>query len=384
MSDRSLLDQLESGIEALIASGNCAPPPDSEVAALIAVAGKLRWLPDTGFKGRLREELMEAAELSSPRYAEGSKQLLAMQAAERREATVFSVVETNADTRSGMKTGTSENVPFELAPTLFGAQFPVRRGSFMASVAVHTAALALVVTSGIWAASGRPEKPSVRTAVITDISYVLPAAAKDSHGGGGGGDRDILQASKGVPPRFTPNQWAPPAIVVRNEQPRAPVAPTVVGPPNLSFPQTSSIGDPFSKVSGPASNGAGSGGGIGSGDDGGVGTGVGPGVGPGSGGGYGGGPYVAGGGVSAPRAIYSPEPDYSEEARKAKYQGMVILQVVVDADGRSRDIRVARSAGMGLDEKAIEAVRHWRFEPGTKDKRPVAVVVNVEVNFRLY
>jgi len=111
---------------------------------------------------------------------------------------------------------------------------------------------------------------------------------------------------------------------------------------------------------------------------------VGPGVGPGSGGGYGGGPYVAGGGVSAPRAIYSPEPDYSEEARKAKYQGMVILQVVVDADGRSRDIRVARSAGMGLDEKAIEAVRHWRFEPGTKDKRPVAVVVNVEVNFRLY
>ena len=88
--------------------------------------------------------------------------------------------------------------------------------------------------------------------------------------------------------------------------------------------------------------------------------------------------------MTAPRAIYSPEPDYSEEARKAKFQGIVILQVVVDSDGRSREIRVARSAGMGLDEKAIEAVRQWRFEPGTKDRHAVAVVVNVEVNFRLY
>jgi TonB family protein len=244
--------------------------------------------------------------------------------------------------------------------------------------------VALVVTSGIWAASSAGEKPKVHSVLVTDISYVLPEAAKDSRGGGGGGDHDVLQASKGNPPRFARNQTAPPAIVVRNEKPKLPADATVVGPPNLSFPQDSQLGDPFSRVFGPASNGTGSEGGIGSGNRGGVGPGDGPGVGLGWGGGFGGGPYVVGGGVTAPRAIYSPEPDYSEEARKAKYQGVVTLQVVVDADGHSRDIRVARSAGMGLDEKAIEAVQRWRFEPGRKGDRAVAVIVNVEVNFRLY
>ena len=93
--------------------------------------------------------------------------------------------------------------------------------------------------------------------------------------------------------------------------------------------------------------------------------------------------YRIGHGVSAPRAIYSPDPDYSEEARKAKYQGTLVLYVVVGADGRPHDIRVTRSLGLGLDEKAIEAVRTWKFEPAQKDGQPVAVMVNVEVNFRI-
>jgi TonB family protein len=88
--------------------------------------------------------------------------------------------------------------------------------------------------------------------------------------------------------------------------------------------------------------------------------------------------------VSAPRAIYQPDPEYSEEARKAKYQGTVVLWVVVGPDGRSHEIRVQRSLGLGLDEKAVEAVRLWRFEPAKKDGVPVAVQINVEVNFRLY
>jgi TonB family protein len=91
-----------------------------------------------------------------------------------------------------------------------------------------------------------------------------------------------------------------------------------------------------------------------------------------------------GGGVSAPRPIYDPDPEYSEQARQAKYQGAVLLWVVVGPDGRPRDIRVQRSLGMGLDEKAIEAVKQWRFEPARKDGQPVAVQVNIEVNFRLY
>ena len=91
-----------------------------------------------------------------------------------------------------------------------------------------------------------------------------------------------------------------------------------------------------------------------------------------------------GGGVSAPRAIYDPDPEYSEEARKAKHQGTVILWIVVGPDGRPRDIRVQRALGLGLDEKAVEAVRKWRFAPAMRDGHPVAVEVNIEVNFRLY
>jgi len=98
----------------------------------------------------------------------------------------------------------------------------------------------------------------------------------------------------------------------------------------------------------------------------------------------GGGVFKVGGGVSGPVVLVKVDPEYSEEARKAKYQGVVVLQVVIGADGRPRDIRVARTLGMGLDQKAIDAVRQWRFEPALKGSQPVAVVVNIEVNFRLY
>ena len=91
-----------------------------------------------------------------------------------------------------------------------------------------------------------------------------------------------------------------------------------------------------------------------------------------------------GGGVSAPRALSTPDPEYSEEARKAKYQGTVVLWLIVDQYGHPQQLKVSRSLGMGLDQKAIEAVRQWKFEPAMKDGRPVAVQINVEVNFRLY
>jgi TonB family protein len=132
------------------------------------------------------------------------------------------------------------------------------------------------------------------------------------------------------------------------------------------------------------SNGTGSLGGIGTGSGGGVGSGTGPGFGPGEGGGVGGGIYHVGGGVTPPRVIYQPEIEFSEEARKAKYQGTCVLALVVDASGRPTNIRVTSSLGMGLDEKAIEAAKKYRFEPGMKNGHPVAVEIALEVDFHLY
>jgi protein TonB len=83
------------------------------------------------------------------------------------------------------------------------------------------------------------------------------------------------------------------------------------------------------------------------------------------------------GGVTAPRPIYDPDPEYSDAARRAKYQGSVLLWLVVAPNGRPRNIRVQRSLGMGLDEKAIEAVSQWRFQPATLNGQPVAAQINV-------
>jgi len=97
-----------------------------------------------------------------------------------------------------------------------------------------------------------------------------------------------------------------------------------------------------------------------------------------------GGVFRVGGGVSPPRAIYHPDPEYAEGARQEKFQGTCVLSLVVSPEGLPRDIRVARPLGHGLDEKATEAVKRWTFEPARKDGKPVAVMVNVEVTFRLY
>ena len=88
--------------------------------------------------------------------------------------------------------------------------------------------------------------------------------------------------------------------------------------------------------------------------------------------------------MTAPRVIYNPEPGFSDEARKAKAQGRVVLLVVVGPDGHTHDLHVQSSLGMGLDEKALEAVRTWRFLPAMLNGQPVAAQIAVEVDFHLY
>ena len=98
----------------------------------------------------------------------------------------------------------------------------------------------------------------------------------------------------------------------------------------------------------------------------------------------GGGVFRVGGGVSPPKPIYTPDPEYDDGARKRRIQGTVVLRMIVGADGLPRDIKVAQSLVRGLDEEAIKAVKQWRFQPSLKDGQPVAVQINVEVQFRLY
>ncbi|MGA9586991.1 MAG: energy transducer TonB, partial [Terracidiphilus sp.] len=133
------------------------------------------------------------------------------------------------------------------------------------------------------------------------------------------------------------------------------------------------------------SGGPGSHNGIGIGMNGGDGPGDGPGWGPGSRGGAGNGIYTPGiGGVSQPVPIFTPEAEFSDEARRQKYQGVCIISVTIDAQGNPQNPRVVQRLGMGLDEKALEAVLRYRFKPARKDGKPVPVRMSVMVNFRLF
>lgn len=249
----------------------------------------------------------------------------------------------------------------------------------LGSVLIHVGVVALLLFIG----SLKPVQQAIQDQVIPlfapDLKPYQPKK-QIAQGGGGGGARQPLDASKGKLPKIAPKQFTPPRVDPVDAH--LPITPTIVADQPLPNIAANNYGDPLSKL-GMASNGIGSGGGIGNGKGGGVGPGNGAGFGPGSGGGFGGGAYRIGGGVSAPVPIFQPEPEYSEEARKAKWQGSVLLSLVVDESGKAVNIKVTKSLGLGLDQKAIEAVEKWRFKPGTKDGKPVAVIASVEVNFRL-
>ncbi len=265
-------------------------------------------------------------------------------------------------------------------------QYGPQKKSWVMSMALQSAAVLLLFT----AASNRTVQQKVAHFIpLLDPNLAAyepkqPHARDTMAGGGGGGDHSPLPASKGRLPKAALRQFTPPMAVVRNMDPKLAMEPSIIAPPDVRLPDVNmaQYGDPLAKM-GPLSNGPGSGAGIGSGAGGGVGSGKGAGFGPGEGGGVGGGVFRVGGGVTAPSLLFKVEPEYSEEARKAKYQGVVLLYVEVDAGGRAQNIRVLHSLGLGLDEKAMDAVRKWKFRPGYKDGKPVRVVAEVEVNFRL-
>ena len=263
--------------------------------------------------------------------------------------------------------------------SLFGERqglYQARSTNFLVSFLAHLLAIAVVLALSNFVVNHHDAIKSSIDKVVDSAPLIFTGK-----GGGGGGDGNKFQASHGALPKLSlEDQLAPPTVIVRAEHPALPVEPTIIVAPDVQLVQGNQMGDPLSKILGPPSNGPGHGGGIGDGCCGGVGPGKGPGFGPGPGG-----VRLAGrNGVTVPRVVYDPDPEYSDPARKAKLQGSVVLWVVVGPDGRPRDVRVQRALGLGLDEKALEAVKNWRFEPATLDGQAVAVQVNVEVNFRLY
>ncbi len=201
----------------------------------------------------------------------------------------------------------------------------------------------------------------------------LPPRAKLS--GGGGGQKGPAPVSKGSPPKFSPQQILPPKAPPL-QAPKLAVVPTVDVDPNLKMASNlPNVGIPNAPNVG-VSMGNGNGNGIGSGN--------GNGMGPGSGGGIGGGVRQVGGGVSAPTLVYKVEAEFSEEARKAKVSGNVVVGLIVDEKGNATRVHVVRGLGMGLDEKAMEAVRQFKFKPAMENGKPVKVEVNVEVNFQIF
>ena len=255
------------------------------------------------------------------------------------------------------------------------------------SIGIHV--LILIVCLLPWT-STLPARPKLRETRIVlhtpfDVLYAPRPVPGRQEGGGGGGKRQPLPASRGVLPRASDKQFVPPdPDPPKNPDPKLIVEQTIVAPQVALLRPVDllQIGDP-NGVDGPLSSAPGQGGGIGPGNGRGDGPGNGPGAGDGNGGGCCEGTYHVGGGVTAPVPVYRVDPVYSEEARKARYEGTVVLEALVRKDGKVDVVHLLRGLGFGLDQSAIEALRRWRFRPGTKNGMPVDVTVNVEVTFNI-
>lgn len=256
----------------------------------------------------------------------------------------------------------------------------------VSSAIVHAGAIGLI----LWLGS-RAQKVVVPDQTLTNLDFklfapppepkLLPVAPKLG-GGGGGGAHQIVEPTKGRAPEVAAVKMNAPQIA-RLSQPKLVVEPTEsIKLPDS--PKMMNLGQPDSPQVRLASQGAGGGSGFGSGLGGGLGAGHGLGAGPGSGGGYGGGVMDVGGGVSAPIVLHSAHPEFTDQARQANFQGSVTLALIIDADGNPQNVHVTKSLGMGLDEKAVEAVRQYRFKPAMYQGHPVAVKIVINVDFHLH
>ncbi len=255
------------------------------------------------------------------------------------------------------------------------------------SAIMHVAIVAVLVWFAMQARQHfvAPKKVAVVPIQFQPMIPVTVPAPKTMGGGGGGGARQIVppQRAKLPPVAKTPMM---PVETLKVDHPKLVAQPAIAMPKQVKLPMTNAmpaLGMPTSPQVAVVSQGSGSGGGFGMAHGGGIGGGIGAGVGPGTGGGYGGGVMSVGGGVSAPRLVHSVEPQYTDAARQARKEGTVSIQLIVDPRGLPEDVHVVKALGMGLDQKAVEAVHQYRFAPAMYRGRPVAVQMVIDVAFHL-
>ena len=249
--------------------------------------------------------------------------------------------------------------------------------SAVISGSLHAAAIAIVLL----ATNPRTSpfvKPSSREPVY--LVPLTPLPGRPSHAGGGGGTRENTPVRKGPPPRTSRTPFVPPAIHLIQFQPRLSMEPAIFDSPEATMP-VPDFGVP-NGVLGSVSGGPGKGGIAGGGCCGGIGDRNGPGAGDGSKPGISESRRLRGTIVN-PVLLAKNEPEYSEEARRARLQGSVMLRIEVNERGQAQNIVVTQSLGLGLDERAVESVRQWRFRAGSVDGKPTPIAASVEVSFRL-
>ena len=265
---------------------------------------------------------------------------------------------------------------------------PRTRKPAVASLTAHAAVALLAVLLSI----GRTESASIVDSPHEDSHLVFLMSPGPGGGGGGGGLRQpkpapkILRKSERPRPQLSvpPVKEAEPVVVAKQEAPEPEPAKAIIAPvETVAANEVDRVGQIEHAVDAPDSNGPGSNGGVGTGQGSGNGEGLGSGIGDGEGGGTGGGPYRPGSGIEPPRLLHEVKAQYTEDARRRGIAGDVVLEVVVRRDGSVGDAHVLQGLGYGLDERAISAVRQWRFAAAHRKGVPVDVLVEVAVEFTL-
>jgi len=286
---------------------------------------------------------------------------------------------------SQVKIRTDDNSLF--APASGNAALSRLRAPLAVSSTAHVAlfaALIVIASLGLGGASAITES-RVDPEPLRLVFLALPG---EGGGGGGGGLKQKAPPPKaerkGTAHIDSPVPAPPPPPAPEPPKAEPPPPPEPVKAPVAEVAASPETRDGQIAPAPPVeSRGSGDQGGVGTGAGTGIGEGKGPGIGEGDGGGTGGGPFRPGSGIEPPSIRHEVKPDYTEEARRRNIRGDVLMEIVVKRDGTVSDVRVLRGLGYGLDERAVEAVKQWSFNPATRKGVPVDVLVEVAMEFRL-